>query len=51
MAVLYNNMLHSLYRSQILTLGLVFIAILLMFIILFRHLYQGCLKMPAKGRF
>ena len=39
MAVLYNNMLHSLYQSQILTLGLVFIAILLMFIILFRHLY------------
>ena len=38
-AVLYNNMLHSLYRSQILTLGLVFIAILLMLIILFRHVY------------
>ncbi len=39
MSVLYNNMLHSLYQSQILTLGMVFIAILLMFVILFRHIY------------
>ena len=37
MAVLYNNMLHSLYKSQILTLGVVFFAILLMFIVLFRN--------------
>jgi len=37
MAVLYNNMLHSLYRSQILTLGLVLLAILVMFAILFRN--------------
>ncbi|MCP4333825.1 MAG: MMPL family transporter [Gammaproteobacteria bacterium] len=36
MAVLYNNMLQSLFRSQILTLGAVFGAILLMFIVLFR---------------
>ena len=36
MAVLYNNLLQSLYTSQILTLGVVFISILLMFIILFR---------------
>ncbi len=36
MAVLYNNLLQSLFRSQILTLGAVFIAILLMFIVLFR---------------
>jgi len=36
MAVLYNNLLQSLFRSQILTLGAVFIAILLMFIALFR---------------
>ena len=43
MAVLYNNMLHSLFRSQILTLGFVFVAILLMFIILFRHLYLALL--------
>lgn len=36
MAVLYNNLLQSLFKSQILTIGAVFIAILLMFIILFR---------------
>jgi len=35
-AVLYNNLLQSLFRSQILTLGAVFIAILLMFVALFR---------------
>ena len=36
MLVLYNNMLQSLYESQILTLGSVFLAITLMFILLFR---------------
>ena len=36
MLVLYNNMLQSLFRSQILTLGAVFLAIMLMFVILFR---------------
>jgi len=36
MAVLYNNLLQSLYRSQILTLGVVFISIFGMFIVLFR---------------
>jgi len=36
MAVLYNNLLQSLYASQILTLGVVFISILLTFIVLFR---------------
>ena len=36
MVVLYNNMLQSLYRSQILTIGAVFFAIMLMFMILFR---------------
>jgi predicted RND superfamily exporter protein len=36
MAVLYNNLLQSLFRSQILTLGAVFVAIMLMFIALFR---------------
>lgn len=36
MLVLYNNMLQSLYRSQILTIGFVFLAIMLMFIVLFR---------------
>ncbi|HBO12320.1 MAG TPA: hypothetical protein DD491_05995 [Halieaceae bacterium] len=36
MLVLYNNVLQSLFRSQILTLGAVFLAILLMFWVLFR---------------
>ena len=36
MLVLYNNMLQSLFRSQILTLGAVFLAIFLMFVMLFR---------------
>jgi predicted RND superfamily exporter protein len=39
MLVLYNNMLRSLYRSQILTLGVVFLAILSMFVILFRSVW------------
>jgi uncharacterized protein len=38
MLVLYNNMLQSLFRSQILTLGFVFLAILAMFVVLFRNL-------------
>lgn len=36
MMVLYNNMLQSLFKSQILTIGAVFIGIMLMFIVLFR---------------
>ena len=36
MLVLYNNMLQSLFHSQIMTLGVVFIAIMLMFLVLFR---------------
>jgi len=36
MLILYNNMLESLFKSQILTLGVVFGIILLMFIVLFR---------------
>jgi predicted RND superfamily exporter protein len=36
MLVLYNNVLQSLFRSQILTLGAVFIAILIMLWLLFR---------------
>jgi hypothetical protein len=36
MLVLYNNMLQSLFRSQILTLGVVFLVIFLMFVLLFR---------------
>ncbi len=35
-SVLYNNVLQSLYQSQILTLGTVFICILLMLLVLFR---------------
>jgi len=38
MLVLYNNVLQSLFRSQIQTLGMVFCAIMVMFIILFRSL-------------
>ncbi len=38
MLVLYNNVLQSLFTSQILTLGAVFVAITLMFLILFRSL-------------
>ncbi len=38
MLVLYNNMLQSLFRSQILTLGFVFVAIVAMFLVLFRSL-------------
>ncbi len=38
MLVLYNNMLESLFQSQILTLGVVFLAIMLMFLALFRSL-------------
>ena len=34
--VLYNNMLQSLFKSQILTLGAVFVGIMLMFMVLFR---------------
>ncbi len=36
MTVLYNNMLQSLFKSQIMTMGTVFIAIYFMFSILFR---------------
>ena len=36
--VLYNNVLQSLYQSQILTLGVVLGAIMLMFLVLFRSL-------------
>lgn len=34
--VLYNNMLQSLFQSQIITLGAVFVGIMLMFMLLFR---------------
>lgn len=38
MLVLYNNMLQSLFTSQIVTLGAVFLGIMLMFLVLFRSL-------------
>lgn len=41
MMVLFNNMLQSLFRSQILTLGAVFLAILAMFALLFRSVKQA----------
>lgn len=39
MYVLYNNMLQSLFKSQILTIGMVFLGIFAMFVILFRSFY------------
>jgi len=38
MLVLYNNMLQSLFRSQVMTLGAVFLVIFAMFVVLFRRL-------------
>jgi predicted RND superfamily exporter protein len=60
MLVLYNNMLQSLFRSQILTLGAVFVAIMLMFMVLFRsaktavvaiipNLMSACLVLGLMG--
>jgi uncharacterized protein len=43
MAVLFDNMLQSLYTSQIATLELVFVAILIMFVILFRKVWLAVL--------
>ncbi|KZX56962.1 hypothetical protein A3709_04100 [Halioglobus sp. HI00S01] len=45
MLVLYNNVLQSLFRSQILTLGAVFLAILVMFLVLFRSLSLALLAL------
>ena len=43
MLVLYNNLLQSLFKSQILTIGVVFMAILLMFALSFRNLKMAVL--------
>lgn len=43
MLVLYNNMLQSLFQSQILTIGFVFVVILIMFLISFRSLKMSLL--------
>ncbi len=45
MLVLYNNMLQSLFQSQILTIGVVFVAILLMFIVLFRNPFMAIIAL------
>lgn len=41
--VMYNNVLQSLFQSQILTIGVVMFAIMLMFLTLFRSLYIAVL--------
>jgi len=45
MVVLYNNLLQSLFRSQILTLGAVFIAIGLTFVVIFRSVKVAILAL------
>lgn len=45
MLVLYNNMLQSLFSSQILTLSAVFAAILLMFIVLFQSFWLAIIAL------
>jgi len=45
MTVMYNNMLQSLFESQIKTLGVVFLAIMLMFLILFRSILLALIGM------
>ncbi len=45
MMVLYNNMLQSLFRSQVLTLGSVFAGIMVMFLLLFRSLKLATIAM------
>lgn len=45
MTVMYNNMLQSLFESQIKTLGVVFLAIMLMFLILFRSIKLALIGM------
>lgn len=45
MMVLYNNMLQSLFRSQVLTLGTVFAGIMVMFLLLFRSLRLATIAM------
>ena len=47
MLVLYNNMLQSLFGSQILTLGLTVLALSVMFLVLFRSLRIAIIAMSA----
>jgi uncharacterized protein len=41
--ILFNNLLQSLFKSQILTLGIVMLGIFLMFFILFRNVMLSCI--------
>ena len=41
--ILFNNLLQSLFKSQILTLGIVMLGIFLMFFILFRNVILSCI--------
>lgn len=43
--VLYNNMLQSLFNSQIMTIGAVFIGIMAMFLVLFRSLWLSLIAL------
>ncbi|KAA1173322.1 RND family transporter [Marinobacter salinexigens] len=45
MTVMYNNMLQSLFDSQIKTIGVVFLAIMIMFLLLFRSLKLALIGM------
>lgn len=45
MTVMYNNMLQSLFDSQIKTIGIVFLAIMVMFLILFRSIKLALIGM------
>ncbi len=45
MMVLYNNMLQSLFKSQIATIGIVFAVIFLMFVVLFRNLKMAAIAL------
>lgn len=49
MYVLYNNMLQSLFRSQILTIGMVFLGIFAMFVVLFRSFYLAIVAAIPNG--
>ncbi len=41
--ILFNNLLQSLFKSQILTLGIVMLGIFLMFLVLFRNTLLSCI--------
>ncbi|MGI9308713.1 MAG: efflux RND transporter permease subunit, partial [Gammaproteobacteria bacterium] len=49
MLVLYNNVLQSLFRSQILTIGVVFVAILAMYLLLFRSFRIAVIALAPSG--